>query len=666
VATSLTRNPPTAAAELDLLADLLVRRQLLPLADARTWQQRAKDQGVSVDQALVAGGAFTKAQLLAALENHYFCPAVDAGSVKPDPAALQAVPRDFAERRCVLPLRLVDNQIEVALADPDDARTKEGISHWSRRQPRVHVALRGDLEPAIRAAYARHAEEARAADPKASAAARPTSERAAPAARTDQCSRPASRALAQAAQAADPAALVDAIIADAVARRATDVHLEAREGELLVRYRLDGILHAVTTLPRALAAPVTSRIKVLSAMDISERRIPQDGRYTAKPAEAIVDVRVSTLPAQFGEKVVMRLLRKDSKILTLDGVAMPAAVRQAYEEVVRNPLGFYLVTGPTGSGKTTTLHATLASLDRESINVVTLEDPIEYSLPGITQVQVHEAAGLTFASGLHAILRQDPNVILVGEIRDVDTVEIACAAALTGHKVLSTLHTNDACQAITRLLEMGTPPYLITATLRGVLAQRLVRTSCTACRETYRPNETELALLGYPKVDELARGAGCDTCFGTGYLGRTAVFEYFRLEESMHRLVLDRASPLALRHAAQRSGMVSMVEFARRMVLEGRTTVAEIQRVILAAETKERLCGSCQRVVSIEFSICPFCQHVLKEQCGKCRTPVDPGWEACPSCGESIAHEWQRVYCRHCVAPIEPGLSSCPYCGGES
>jgi len=250
-------------------------------------------------------------------------------------------------------------------------------------------------------------------------------------------------------------------------------------------------------------------------------------------------------------------------------------------------------------------------------------------------------------------------------MRDLETVAIACRGALTGHKVLSTLHTNDTAQAITRLLDMGTPPYLITATLRGVLAQRLVRRICERCTQAFPISETEWAVLGYPKVKEVQRGVGCEHCSQSGYKGRLAIFEYMRIEDDMHRLILDRASPYTIRHFAQRKGMLLMAEFAKRAVLEGNTTVAEIQRAVLAEEGKEQLCSNCQRVVNLDFTICPFCQHVLKEKCGGCSNPVEASWEACPICGKEVDREWKRRHCRRCLAPVDAGCDSCPYCGGD-
>jgi type IV pilus assembly protein PilB len=466
--------------------------------------------------------------------------------------------------------------------------------------------------------------------------------------------------------AADPVKLVDQMIDAADRRHATDIHVEPGEHEVAIRYRMDGLLYLAGRLPRDVGPALTSRVKILAQMDIAEHRVPQDGRFTSRREGGVLDLRVSSLPAQFGEKLVLRLLRKQTELLDLERLKMPVAVRAMHEDMISAPTGLFLVTGPTGSGKTTTLYATLNALDRATTNVVTLENPIEYSLGGITQVQINELTGMTFGAGLAAILRQDPDVILIGEIRDAATVETACRASLTGHKVLSTLHTSDAAEAVTRLVDMGVTPYLIAATVRGVLAQRLVRVICDQCREVYPATEIEIAILGQPTLEELQRGTGCDACDHTGYKGRLAIFEYLKIGDGIHKLIMDRSSAFAIRAAAQRNGMVPMSEFAKRAVLEGATTVAEIQRVVIGDEGKEQLCEGCQRVVSTDFLVCPFCQHVLKENCPSCRKPIASNWEACPGCGQEIEREWQRLYCRHCVAPIDHPGAPCPYCGGEN
>ncbi len=620
-----------------------------------------EQSGCVMEEALLELGIFTADQLLEILENHYFCPALRLNNLAYDACVLSIVPRKMAERHMAFPVDWNGEVLQVAFAQPDNRRSIEDIRIITNKTIKPVVALRHEIWNAIKKHYQQ-------LDAEMSASENTSRERAAPGIK--QAQRPAVSVNKYNLQLSDldgkePSVLVDEVIRAAFESEVADIHFEPGENDYRIRFRLDGLLQKVAGLPVELVPSVSSRIKILSGMDIAERRLPQDGRFTVRFNKEALDLRVSCLPSQYGEKLVMRLLTKRADLMILDNLNMPAPVRQDYDEAIRNPQGFYLVTGPTGSGKTTTLYATLNALDKATTNIVTLEDPIEYSLDGITQVQIHEEIGLTFAAGLRSILRQDPDVILVGEIRDMETVEIACRAALTGHKVFSTLHTNDACQAITRLIDMGVPPYLIAATLNGVLAQRLVRCICTECPESYAPNETELAALGHPHVDSLHRGRGCAHCSGTGYRGRMAIFEFLRLDESLHRLIIERASPYAIRHAAQRKGMLLMTDFAKRAVLEGRTTVAEVQRAVLIDDGKEQMCLNCKRVVSIEYSVCPFCQHVLKEKCAHCGSPVESSWEACANCGQEIEREWQKLYCRHCLAPVSPHWETCHYCGGN-
>jgi len=641
----------------DGLAHILSDRQLLPAVETEQWLRLAAAEGSFLEQVLIREKVFSRVQLLELLENYYFCPSIDLDNFEFKPNTLGLVPQQLAKRHLLLPVESDGINLKVALADPDDQKACEAVRGASRRQLLRLVGLRHELKKIIDDHYARYQSElvsGSAKDPNASDQVRKTRVSVGTA---------SIRMLDLKGQ--QPVAVVDAII-DAAARwEASDIHIQPGQNDLAVRFRMDGILHTVARLAKESVSGVTSRIKVLGEMDVADRRLPQDGRHTLKCGPDIFDLRISCLPAQFGEKIVIRLLSKNVNLLNLDNLKMPAAIRKLYQEMIDNPQGFYLVTGPTGSGKTTTLYATLNNIDRESVNVITLEDPIEYSLEKITQVGIHDGIGLTFAAGLRSILRQDPDVILVGEMRDLETVAIACRAALTGHKVLSTLHTNDTAQAITRLVDMGTPPYLITATLRGVLAQRLVRRVCEKCTQAFPISETERAVLGYPNVKELQRGAGCEHCSQSGYKGRMAIYEYLRIDDEMHRLILDRASPYTIRHFAQRRGMLLMADFAKRAVLEGRTTVPEIQRAVLAEEGKEQLCTSCQRVVNLEFTICPFCQHVLKEKCGGCGNPVEASWEACPICGKEVDREWKRRHCRRCLAPVEASCNDCPYCGGE-
>ncbi|MFN8009026.1 MAG: ATPase, T2SS/T4P/T4SS family [Terriglobia bacterium] len=644
----------------DNLAKILVERQLLAPATVQQCLSAAEAEGAFLEQILLHQQVFNSNQLLQILENHHFCSSVNLQDWPFDSKLLSLLPHKMASRYLALPIGEDGEAVKVAFASPDDTHALNIVSYFMHRKVIPLVALRPELKRTIEHHYTRLSREINTADQKKGAGAAVTAQKV------------ASEEIAVSAKSIklnlagkQAVAIVEELFEVATRLKASDIHVQPEESGLVIRFRMDGILYTVAELPKELIPSVTSRIKILGNMDVAERRIPQDGRHTIQKNNLVVDLRLSCLPSQFGEKIVIRLLSKSISLLNLENLRMPPALREMYQSVIDAPQGFYLVAGPTGSGKTTTLYATLNAMDRESMNVITLENPIEYCLPKVTQVQIHEEVGLTFASGLRSVLRQDPDVVLVGEIRDIETVEIACRAALTGHKVLSTIHTNDASQAITRLLDMGTPPFLITATVRGVLSQRLVRVVCDQCKEAYPASETELALLGYPKNKELHRGRGCQECGETGYRGRMALFELLKIDDNLHRLILERASPYTIRHAAQRNGMVLMAEFAKKAVLDGSTTLAEVQRVVLGDEGKEQLCRNCQRVVSLEFAVCPFCQNVLKEKCSGCGNPIELGWEACPNCGHEVDREWQKNHCRHCLAVIDPQLEICVYCGGD-
>ena len=644
----------------DPLGQILVERQFLPLGDCRDLLATAKSEDRFLEEILIRDRNFSRQSLLKILENEYFCPAIDLEETPGDPALLSVIPRRLATRHLAFPVGTDGPALKVAFFNPTDAKASAAISQIADRTVTPMVALRDDLRDTIQRRYDNLEREL-------SASARRDGDKPeqTPLVRQPQIvDRPDVLLSFSKEEEQSATILVDKLVEEAHKRGTTDIHIEPKEHELAVRFRLDGVLCKAATLPASLAASVVSRIKILGGMDIAERRLPQDGRHTVKKADQLLDLRISTVPSQFGENLVIRLLSKSKGLLELDNLGMPPAVREGFAELLRNPQGFFLVTGPTGSGKTTTLYAALNSLDCDSINVMTLEDPIEYSLKRITQVQVREDIGLTFASGLRSFLRQDPDVILIGEIRDAATVEIACRAALTGHKVLSTIHTNSAAQAIPRLVDMGAPPYLVAATLKGVLAQRLIRLLCQDCKEAYAPNQSELAVLGYPKINELHRGRGCAACSGTGFKGRSAVYEYLPVSENIVKLIIERASSFAIHHSARQSGMIPMSEFAKRAALSGTTSVAEIQRAVLADEGREQLCVHCGQVVSLDFAVCPFCQHVLKEKCAGCDHPLDPAWEACPNCGLEVESELRNSYCPHCQAPITGKRDSCPFCGG--
>jgi general secretion pathway protein E len=364
--------------------------------------------------------------------------------------------------------------------------------------------------------------------------------------------------------------------------QASDIHFEPYEARSVVRFRVDGVLRDVIEPPRALHAALVSRLKVMASLDIAEKRLPQDGRMALKLGDKSVDVRVSTLPTGPGERVVLRLLDKDTARLDLAALGMSEATLGAIDRLIREPHGIVLVTGPTGSGKTTTLYAAMSRLDRGSLNVMTVEDPIEFALDGVAQTQVNPKIELNFARSLRSILRQDPDIIMIGEIRDLETAQIAVQASLTGHLVLATLHTNDAVSAVTRLADMGVEPYLLASSLLGVLAQRLVRRLCPDCSESVHPTAGEAAVLehlGLPRALPLRRAVGCSVCASSGYRGRTGIYELVLIDDSLRRLIHDRTGEPALRDACARAGARTLLADGARWLADGTTSLAELLRV---------------------------------------------------------------------------------------
>ena len=377
--------------------------------------------------------------------------------------------------------------------------------------------------------------------------------------------------------------LVNMVIEEAVRRRASDVHVEPLENKFRIRYRIDGILHEIPGPPKRLQGSIISRLKIMAGMDIAEKRLPQDGRIKIILGNKELDLRVSTLPAIHGESVVMRILDKSSFLVGIEDMGFLPDNRKDFEKLVNLPNGMILVTGPTGSGKTTTLYATLSHINQKERKVITIEDPVEYQLEGINQVQVKPQINLTFANGLRSMLRQAPDIIMVGEIRDLETAEIAVQSALTGHLILSTLHTNDAAGAVTRLVDMGLKPYLVASTVQGVMAQRLVRTICPACREPYKPTEEEMTLLSITKIQheevELYKGKGCTDCNNTGYKGRMGIFELLVMDDSIRELILENMPSTQICSKARECGMRTLKEDGMEKVKTGYTTIEEVLRV---------------------------------------------------------------------------------------
>ncbi|MEG0598310.1 MAG: GspE/PulE family protein, partial [Oscillospiraceae bacterium] len=383
--------------------------------------------------------------------------------------------------------------------------------------------------------------------------------------------------------------LVNSILERAITERASDLHFEPQEAEMVVRLRIDGSLHALYHIPVSAMNAVVSRLKVMGNMDIAERKIPQDGRANIRIKERNVDLRISTLPTVYGEKLVIRLLDKSVANLGHQGIGLKGTSLERYELLLRNSSGVILISGPTGSGKSSTMYTMIQDLNTEGVNLVTLEDPVEFNTKGVNQCQINEKTGMTFANGLRSILRQDPDIIVVGEIRDGETASIAMRAAITGHLVLSTIHTNDTIATVDRLLDMGVEPFLISTALKGVMAQRLVKRICPRCKEAYHPSHEDCELSGIPYTPELLfyKGRGCPECFNTGYRGRAAVFEILVIDNVVRKLISTRADRDAILAHLNGTSFLSLAAFSRQMVLEGITTVQEASRTIYSTASEE-------------------------------------------------------------------------------
>ncbi len=533
------------------------------LAKAMEIQQQSKK---SLGEILLDLRLVSEENLGEALSQQLDIPFVPLSNYLIDPAVISALPEDIARRLKVVPLFLVENSLTLATTDPGNLEIVDQVRFKTGCQVNPVIATASDILNAINQLYGRQEE------PEPSIEARTATE-------TREAEMEASLDLVEGAPVVR---LVNQVLAQAIRSRASDIHLEPGETGLRVRSRIDGILRDEPLVSKEMQPAVLSRIKILAGLDIAERRVPQDGRIQVVLDGRPVDLRVSSFPTIYGEKIVLRILDKGALVLSLTDLGFLPDTLARYRAVIRRPNGILLVTGPTGSGKTSTLYATLLELNSPTTNIITLEDPVEYRLAGINQGQANPRIGFSFASGLRSILRQDPDIILVGEIRDKETAEVAVQAALTGHLVLSTLHTNDAPGAVTRLLDMGVEPFLVASTVIGVLAQRLVRRLCPSCREPFAPTEPLPAWHGEPPT-QLFRGRGCRQC-GTGFRGRVGIYELMMPSEAIRSLILRHASASEVRAQAVSEGMRSMMDDGREKVLNGITSYEEVVRVAYQEE----------------------------------------------------------------------------------
>ena len=554
------------------LGDLLIAAGVIGQEELQKALSIQKQTRERLGDVLIENGMITEQHLIEALQMQLGVDFVDLTAVSIPLELAKFVPRSIAKKYCVVPVKLVKDELYVAMSDPLNFVAQEEIKAASHKQVVPMIATRRATESAINTLYGNEG-AARAIEEM---------KREAGDSQTDIIPAQMAQTADNAANEAPTIRFVNSVIERAIAERASDIHLEPQEGEMVVRMRIDGALRRVFTVPSNLQATVISRLKIMGGMNISERKIPQDGRamYSAKGKD--IDLRINSMPTVHGEKMVLRLLDKSAGSVSRQSIGLEGEDLEKYEALLKNTSGVILIVGPTGSGKSTTMCAMLRQLCSEETNIMTLEDPVEYDIPGVNQCQINEKTGMTFAAGLRAILRQDPDIISVGEIRDGETAQIAVRAAITGHLVLSTLHTNDAVSVIDRLEDIGVEPYLISSALRGVISQRLVRKICPHCKKAYKPNAEELEMLGMPEDSDTVfyRGEGCQECFHTGTRGRRAVFEILTLNSHLRRMVSSKADSETVKETALREGFVTMKENCRRLVLRGEISAAEAAKAI--------------------------------------------------------------------------------------
>ena len=530
------------------------------------------NSGRPIDDILIEQGVVTNDHLAQIIAAELGVDAVDLSTFEPLPALIHLVPSGMARLHGVIPVTASGNVLTVALANPLDSQALEDLRFTLNREIAQIVAPRNQVEQLIATHYG--SEETSMED-----VLKQLGESDVTTIEDNEEEFNAAAAAAE-ANAAPIIRYVDLILDRAVQAQASDIHFEPFEKEFKIRYRVDGALYEMEPPPRHLALPVTSRLKVMANLNIAERRVPQDGRIQRKVGEKVIDLRVSCLPTQFGESVVLRVLDRSAVKLDLETLQMPTDIYEFILEVIEKPNGIFIVCGPTGSGKTTTLYACLNKINTIDSKLLTAEDPVEYEIDGIMQVPVNEAAGLTFASVLRAFLRQDPDRIMIGETRDLETAQIAIQASLTGHLVLTTLHANDSTGVVSRLVDMGVEPFMLSASLEGVLAQRLVRRICTKCRTAYEPDEALLSRLGLTPYDigdkTFYFGKGCSECNNTGYKGRKGLYELLKVSDPLRALINERAPGVVIRQKAMELGMNTLRADGLRCIFDGVTTIEEV------------------------------------------------------------------------------------------
>lgn len=534
--------------------------------------QKESGAGQRLGTVLIENQFITEAQLIDTLRMQLGVDFIDLNNTAIPPEMASVLPKNIAKKHMVIPVNVVGNDLYLAMVDPLNFISIEEVQAATRKRVVPVIATTQAMERAVLNLYSTEGAARAINEMKRENVGSTSVEQVA-----DKVAN-----LEDEANSAPTIRLVNSIIERAITEQASDIHIEPREENVVVRMRIDGMMRKVLEVPKDLQGSVISRIKIMCNMDISQHRIPQDGRCNVRVRQQDIDLRVSTLPTIYGEKIVLRILKKSEDLLSMEGIGLRGKNKELLQKLIHNNSeGVVLIVGPTGSGKSSTMYTMVKDLNTEDVNIITLEDPVEYNIDGINQVQINEKAGLTFANTLRAVLRQDPDIVSVGEIRDSETAEIALRAAMTGHLVLSTIHTNDAKSSIDRLLGIGVEPYLISGAVKGIVSQRLVRRVCPHCKIEYAPDESELEMMRMKPASEVKfyKGEGCPECFYTGYRGRMAVFEIMVFTSDIKRAILTD-DPVALEKAIGDSGFTPILDNCRELVLEGITTVQEVSRAV--------------------------------------------------------------------------------------
>ncbi|MBW4053885.1 MAG: Flp pilus assembly complex ATPase component TadA [Proteobacteria bacterium] len=613
-----------------MLADILIKTGALS-KDAVTSARKQREPAEFLGDTLIRLGYITENILVRALQKNLGIDFIDLRETEINPSAAGIIPMDICRRHRIIAVRMEAGQLILAMADPSDLMLCDNITRVTGLKVVPYIAVPSEITAALERAEGLTGSVAGIED---TFDIEPLDE--IDIVIEDEEKEANVEELIGSSKVPPVIRIVNSIISEGIRHRASDIHIEPKTKYTVIRFRIDGILHSKIRIPADLHPAVISRLKILSKMDISERRRSQDGRITVKAGTRIVDMRVSSLPTLNGEKIVMRILDKGAAIKSLNDLGVLPDDLKKITVLSKKPQGVVIATGPTGSGKTTMLYSLLSSMMNSSRNFETIEEPVEYFLEEANQVSIHEKIGLTFAQVLRSTLRQDPDVILVGEIRDHDTADVAFKASLTGHMVLSTLHTNSAIGSITRLIDMGIKPYIIASALEGIVAQRLVRKICKNCATLVPPDKDLLEILRVPAgffTGDVSVGSGCDACNKSGYQGRIGVYEVFIMNEDFRQIIGNDYKESGVLELARASGMRTLLEDALEKVRLGWTTLEEVLRVIGPSVSLERPCLQCGRSIEAKFMFCPYCGMVRENRCDHCQMPMDADWLHCPFCG---------------------------------